>query len=185
MTLTRPDGAVYAGAFGLLLLCLGPRRLPARARAMAAFMGAAAATAGPYLVFRRLYFQDWMPNTYHAKVRPWLLEWEPSRVVELFESAAGRLAVLVALAILFLLGRALRRRAHPDRVALVLAVHLATAAAVYLVLPPDWMGEYRFATPFFLFLSWLTGHALAAAFEALRPVPGGWRSRCRWWRWSC
>jgi hypothetical protein len=36
-----------------------------------------------------------------------------------------------------------------------LGAHLAVASAVYVLLPPDWMGEHRFATLFVVFFWWL------------------------------
>ena len=86
---TRPEGAlVFASAIGAYAL-LGPARrwLAARSRAHDVDAGAAwregvvrlAALISPFVilvathyVFRRVYYGDWLPNTYYAKhVRPW------------------------------------------------------------------------------------------------------------------
>jgi hypothetical protein len=40
---------------------------------------------------------------------------------------------------------------------------LFISLVAYLVLPPDWMGEYRFATLFFLFFCWILGELGIAA----------------------
>ncbi len=172
VALTRPEGAAYLVAFALLLVLLSERR------AVLARLGLLALTAGcvagPYVMFRRLYFHDWVPNTFHAKVRPWLVSHDPDRLFDVLSSATGRLAPLVAALLAVALLTALRRRSSHDERFLVVGVHLATAAGLFLLLPPDWMGEYRFATPLFLFLFWLTGLALVTVLRAL--AGRGWRA---------
>jgi hypothetical protein len=49
----------------------------------------------------------------------------------------------------------------------VLLLYLALAGLAYLLLPPDWMAEFRFATAFFLFFAWLLGDIMAGLWEAL------------------
>jgi arabinofuranosyltransferase len=72
-TLTRPEGALVA------LVCIGWRLGTARGQAprwriLLAAAGPFALLAGAQLVFRILYYGDWLPNTFHARhVRPW---WE-------------------------------------------------------------------------------------------------------------
>jgi hypothetical protein len=166
IALTRPEGVAYLGAFACLLMVLGSRE--GWLRRLATFAFAAGTVVGPYLLFRQIYFRDWLPNTFYAKVRPELVSRDPSRVLELFSSATGRLAPFVVLALAAALLCAWRRRTSRDDACLVLGVYLATAGVVYVALPPDWMGEYRFATPFFLFLFWLTGFGLASLFRSLR-----------------
>jgi hypothetical protein len=166
VSLTRPEGAAYLGAFGCVLVLLGMRGRVIRR--LAAFVAGAGILVGPYLVFRRLYFHDWVPNTYHAKVRSWLVSDDPTRLMDLFWSATGRLTPIVGVVLVMALATALRRRSAEDHAFLVLSLYLATAATIYLILPPDWMGEFRFATPFFLFLFWLASLGLASVFRTLR-----------------
>ena len=54
------------------------------------------------------------------------------------------------------------------------SVYLAVATVAYLVLPLDWMGEYRFATAFLVFLYWSLGEMLHALQE-VEPSPPGLR----------
>jgi hypothetical protein len=171
-SLTRPEGVVYLGAFAFLIVFLSER--PATLRRLGAFTFAAGGVVTPYLVFRRLYFHDWVPNTFHAKVRLSLLSSDPGRLLELFASATGRLAPLVAALLAFALLAGLRHRSPHEGRCLVISIYLGTAAALYLLLPADWMGEYRFATAFFLFLFWLIGLALVTVFRTLRDR--GWRA---------
>ena len=67
-TLTRPDGLVIAAtAFGAAGLYLDARdRL--RARVIASWIGVYSLPVAIHLLFRRLYYGDWLPNTYYAKV---------------------------------------------------------------------------------------------------------------------
>jgi hypothetical protein len=60
-SLVRPETPLIAGA--LAIDRLATRGLAATAR----WIGVIAAIFGPFLVFRRLYFDSWLPNTYYAK----------------------------------------------------------------------------------------------------------------------
>ncbi len=72
-TLTRPDGLLIAlAALTTAGACLAARRrLNVRATAVSAAVFAV--LVGGHYVFRRLYYGDWLPNTYYAKVggRTW------------------------------------------------------------------------------------------------------------------
>ena len=157
LALTRPDAVVYAAAFPLLLASTrgasGAAARPTIA-SHARFALGFLPPWGGYLLFRRLYFGDWLPNTYHAKEHPSLLSLvDAAKLTDLLRAAAGRMA-LPAMALLFLGGGwAIAAGRAPARLRSVL-VHLALAAVAYLVMPVDWMGEHRFATPFFLFFAW-------------------------------
>jgi hypothetical protein len=167
LALTRPDAVVYAAAFPAVSFLARREGLAAwmRARVVPYLLGFAA-TFGTYLAFRRTYFGDWVPNTFHAKVRPWMLTLDGARLFEIATAAVGRLAgpVLVLIAVVALAGALGVVSAR--RVA-VLATYLLAAAATYVLMPPDWMGEYRFATAFFIFFYWALGEALAWAWTAL------------------
>lgn len=166
LALTRPDGAVYGAVLLALLLVLGGVGGGRRLRPLLEMAATAAAVAGPYLLFRRLYYGDWLPNSYYAKVQDELLERDPLRVLAPLADATGVLAPWLAAASAAALLRAALRRSPEDRPLCVLAAHLAAAAFVYVWLPPDWMGEHRFATPFFLYLYWLIGHSLGTLIDA-------------------
>ncbi len=180
IALTRPDGLVYAGLYPLLTLFAEGR--PVRMRPAATRIGlygvAFLLLFGGYLAFRGLYFGDLVPNTYHAKGGPTaemvsdLVTLRPPMVrdlVDLMRSAAGLGggAILVALLMsaAFLAGRRRLRWGHG-----ALLAFTACAAAAYLLLPRDWMEEYRFATPFYPFL-FATAALLAASLgEELLPA---------------
>jgi hypothetical protein len=53
----------------------------------------------------------------------------------------------------------------------VLFLYLGLATSVYLLMPPDWMGEYRFATAFFVFLYWSLGVVVSGLLRVSSPGP--------------
>ncbi|ATL28161.1 hypothetical protein [Streptomyces formicae] len=143
--LTRPDGAVLAGVYPLLLL-LTLRRGQLGPRARAAALGTAA-FAVPYALFiawRHLVFGRFVPNTAVAKA-------QELPDAELFGRTTGELLtfagwplVLVAAA---LIGIALTRPGMPRAALGAVALPLALTLCAFGILEPDWMGMYRFATP--------------------------------------
>ncbi len=72
----------------------------------------------------------------------------------------------LAAATLWLIAAGRYRREH-----MLLGVFLATSIAVYLALPSDWMKEYRFGTPFFLFIYAYAGQLAADAIRGMRAGP--------------
>ncbi|QEU94025.1 hypothetical protein [Streptomyces kanamyceticus] len=143
--LTRPDGAVLAGVYPLLLL-LTLRRGQLWPRARAAGLGTAA-FAVPYALFiawRHLVFGRLVPNTAVAKA-------QELPDAELFGRTTGELLtfagwplVLVAAA---LIAVALTRHGMPRAAIGAVVLPLALTLCAFGVLEPDWMGVYRFATP--------------------------------------
>jgi hypothetical protein len=135
---------------------------------IAIYGGGLVPVAGSYLAFRRLYFGDWVPNTYHAKDTPSLFfGFDPAKWTGLLEAAVGPLAIPASIAVaagaLWLFGRG-----KVDGRTASLAAHLVVAAAAYVLMPQDWMGEYRFATPFFIFFYWALAEALGRVAETAR-----------------
>jgi hypothetical protein len=173
IAMTRPDGLVFAALYPLLTVAL--RRSGALGRLIR--YGAALATIlGGFLLFRWTYFGQLFPNTYFAKGGPSpeayldLLTLQPpmmGKVFDLFESVAERGNVLLLAALVigtaFLIGARRFRWGHG-----VLLAFAYLGAAPYLLLPHDWMPEFRFATPFFPFL-YAYGVALAASLGELLP----------------
>jgi hypothetical protein len=162
LALTRPDAVVYAAAYPLVLLAFARRE---GAHRLVGRLARVASTLLPlplgYGAFRVLYFRDWVPNTYHAKDKPSLLSLlDTAKLLDLVLSLAGPLTlaavVLVVVALVVVRPAPMaRRRQH------VLLLYLGLATAVYMMMPADWMGEYRFATAFFVFACWYAGEVLA------------------------
>jgi hypothetical protein len=176
LALTRPDAVVYAVVYPLALaVALRTAGLAAFRRRALRYGGCCGALVAAYELFRYAYFGDWVPNTFHAKVRASLLSFGIDRFVGLVTSATGLLAPVVVALLGWGLTLLFRQRVLGLR-RVVLLLHLVLAVAVYWVLPPDWMGEYRFATAFFLFFFWLLGDVLAGLFDGLATA----RSPVRW-----
>lgn len=175
LALTRPDGILFAGLYPLLTLTTGKGRWGRILRYAAVF----ALLLGGFLLFRWSYFGDLYPNTYYAKGGPNakvyldLLTLQPrmaAKAFELFESVAGPGNVLLPAALLagtaFLIGR--RRFEWKHGVPLAFAYF---GAVPFLLLPFDWMEEYRFGTPFFPFLYAYAVTLAASLGEMLFPDP--------------
>lgn len=142
--LTRPDGLVYVFAFPLAaLLVTGWRDRRRAAAPVAVAVGAFAVPALAYLLWRTAVFGDWLPTTARAKEQGLPSPSSVSRPGELLLYAGWLTAVLVVAAVALTLAR--RSAVRPVLVALLAPLFLAVVA--FAVLAPDWMGQYRFATP--------------------------------------
>jgi hypothetical protein len=174
LAMTRPDGAVFAVLYPLLRLTSGRRGALGR---IVRYGVALAAVLGGFLLFRWTYFGQLFPNTYFAKGGPSpeayldLLTLQPpmmGKIFDLFGSVAGRGNVLLLAALVagtaFLIGARRFRWGHG-----VLLASAYVGAAPYLLLPHDWMPEYRFATPFFPFV-YAYGIALAVSLLEMLPA---------------
>ncbi len=153
LALTRPEGMLFAVLFPLALVFSSTRRLAP----LGPYLAALALPVAAHLAMRLAWFGAWLPNTYAAKGGPTLdtlvrLATLDTPLVHsaftLFRATLGAPGPWIALgslaAIAYLAGRrALRRET------LFLFGAALFGALPYLLLPPDWMPELRFATPFF------------------------------------
>jgi hypothetical protein len=157
LALTRPDALVYSTVFPLAcLLRFEPWTTRRLGKYALAYGISFAAPAGAYAIFRRLYFHEWLPNTYYAKPGVSLHALREAADLEgpgaalLAHLARGILpafSVVVMLVPAAALVWAARSWNEPTaRKALLLCFFLLLAFFSYMVLPQDWMGEYRFAT---------------------------------------
>jgi hypothetical protein len=172
IALTRPEGVIYVVLYPLLTLAarkIDRSHLRAAAGRLAVYAIAFAVPFGLHFAFRVLYFQDVVPNTYYAKGEMGsgdlfaTLTLEPARaakLLNLMRSVAGPAGPLLLLALVaalaWLLGRGRLRWGHS-----ALFAFAALPGFAYLLLPDDWMTEYRMATPFFPFF-----YALVALLAA-------------------
>lgn len=165
--LTRPDGLVYAVAYPVAVLLVA-RREPVRGLVAVALSSVAFAVPyGLYLAYRWATFGAWLPTTAVAKSQGLPTPAGFAKVGDLVDYA-GWLAVLVGAV---LVGAGLARGAvardpATRRALLLLLVPLGLAVAAFGVLVPDWMIQYRFATPV-----WVLG-ALVVALAAVEVVGG-------------
>jgi len=167
VTLTRPDGILFFPAYPLALLVVWlaeRKRFQTRSvmTNLLLYTGAFAAVFAGLLVFRLLYFGDLLPNTYYAKGGPSLrdvaslMALRPrmvSRIQAPMTSVAGPFGNLVLVGLIVLTVHLISTKRFA-REHVVLASFLAFAAFDYLLLPDDWMTEFRFATPFIFFFFW-------------------------------
>ncbi len=153
--LTRPDGAIYILSLPVILLTtfnvFNKAKFIHAGKSIFGFAGAFALTYGSYFVFRLAYFGSMHPNTYYAKggLRPSM-----RNPHQLLNSLFGvDLWIPFGIIMLVLLANAYRRSKPQWRqhVALWNLVFLALIA--FGLMPSDWMGEFRFATPFFVLLA--------------------------------
>jgi hypothetical protein len=158
IALTRPEGIVYVIVHPAIAMVAEWQRGPG-AVARILLRGAQVATGfvpvlGVYLAFRLAWFGDWAPNTMHAKEGASLSSLiSPGKFGTLLEGAFGDAGWLMFAALLGSLAvLAYQRRLELRTV--VLVSYTALAAALFLILPNDWMGEFRFGTPFFVLAFW-------------------------------
>ena len=175
--LTRPDALIYAAAFPLLLglTQYANRSSEVRMRAaksLAVYAVAFIAMYGLFLAFRWAYFGELLPNTYWVKTPADGASDLPSYSWGCFSRAVSLTGVLLAGPFFFIVpALALRRLLHriqPEH--LVLFVLLALSVLQYALLPQDWMGEYRFATPFVLFATVGAGLLVAGTLELIESI---------------
>jgi hypothetical protein len=144
LCLTRPEGGLYAGGLLAALISLRSERAPlfrAGAIAGATFVG--------QVVFRRIYYGEWIPNSVAAKLNPDLSVVEQSvDYLAQYLSASGYLFVALVAAGIF---SSLRRR-RP-----VVPILVSCSMIAVLVSGGDYMWGYRYITQTAVI------HAIAAA----------------------
>lgn len=162
--MTRPEGVLFAAAplclwgFGWIIARKRPER-PA-VRSAVTYASTFVAAYGGFILFRLLYFKELMPNTYYAKGGPTagdlfgaltLQPYMVGRLTFLMKGAAGVLGGLLGISVVCMCGCLIAmRKFSRHHGAWVLFTGLG--ALSYLLMPPDWMGEHRFATAFMTFL---------------------------------
>ena len=164
MTLTRPDGIVYGWVFPALLVALhwgsDRHRIKECARQLTAYLVTIVAIMGLVTTTRLAYFGLWLPHTYYVKGGPSLEDlWLAVTLQQGYLEKCHLLLVsvfgvhlwyvipgLTIVAFWACFGKRANRRPR-----LPLLMMMFTSYMVFMVLPNDWMREYRFATPFLAF----------------------------------
>jgi hypothetical protein len=183
IAMTRPDGILYAGIYPVLRLIIGRRKHSAILANLSSYVLTFVVVFGVFLAFRWVYYGDILPNTYYAKTgfpidylkhTLTMLTFQPPMVNELRNLAASVAgpfgdAALVAW-IVMMVGILISKRFARGH--LVLFTFLVVALFIHLLLPPDWMAEYRFATPFFVLLYLQAGMLIDAFLQTLKLKAG-------------
>jgi len=162
LALTRPDGVVYALVYPVgLTLNGGPFRLEPFLKSLSRYGVTFVLPFGSYLIFRRLYFGDWLPNTYYAKQQismvglSGLLHMGGSgtlRFSDLCDAILPFFPIFFVIVVFGAMGIVITmKERHAARGLILVGMFVAVSFATYLILPPDWMREYRFATVAFPF----------------------------------
>ena len=158
-TLTRPEGALFAGIVGLGL-ALENQRGRAGLRPVLRFGLGYALPIAAHVLWRHSYYGDWLPNTFRAKVPGAWLE-QGLAYLGLYEREYHALA-FVPFALLAFLGQ---RRREAGLIAVMLAAYLGYVLAV-----GGDRFEFRFLVVVLPHFTWLVVEGLSAL--ALRPVGG-------------
>lgn len=156
VALTRPDGAAFFFGWPIAVMLArlrfmegNSKNLPGR---LMAYTACFLCLFGGYLTFRLLYFGDFVPNTAHAKARDMfaftksVIGRRARHVIAFVRSLGGIATFPILVATGLFVAHALLRRTLNTALA-VLALFFAVSFGVFMVLPPDWMKEFRFATP--------------------------------------
>jgi len=171
IALTRPDGLVYAGLFPLALVIDRPGKVIRKFSGetlshLAVYAAVWLVSYGGFILFRLLYFGRILPNTAYAKGGPKLSQVIPALTLQnaylekfqqLSQSVWGFKLWLVLPAVLLVMATLWLARDENRRRNIILLLMTFWGYFVFMIMPNDWMGEYRFATPFFVFYLMLTG----------------------------
>ena len=142
--LTRPDGAIYVATYPLVVLVLLRRDTLKRGLAgIAMAVAAFGLPFGAYVTWRFLEFGRLVANTAVAKAQDVPEVGQLNRAADLVEYA-GALAVLLFMVVV---GLAMARSSRWREGLCALLVPLGLALVAYAVMEPDWMSQFRFATP--------------------------------------
>jgi hypothetical protein len=134
LALDRPEGAIYAL---LPLVTVRERKF------LGPYIAVAAAICVGFLAFRVATFGDWLPNTYYAKAASSL---RPFNVLLLTNDLlAGPFGLAPVMLALFLLAYP---QARTDNQLWPPLAFMALAGGTFVLMPPDWMPDRRFATAF-------------------------------------
>ncbi|HEX4704748.1 MAG TPA: hypothetical protein VH352_21645 [Pseudonocardiaceae bacterium] len=142
--LTRPDGLIYAAAYPLVVL-VQIRRPTARrgARAVAVAAGAFLVIFGVYLTWRYLEFGRLTSLPTIAKGQAPPDTTTLGRASDLLQYIGALPGIVLAV----LIGMTMVRPSVLRGAMISFLVPLVLAVVAYSVLEPDWMGQFRFATP--------------------------------------
>jgi hypothetical protein len=142
--LTRPDGVIYLAAFPLVAaMALTRQTLRGYVRACLVAVAAFTVPVATYVGWRILTFGDYLPNTARAKKQGLPMVADLDKPGHLL-SYTGWLTALLGIAVVAV---ALAGRSRERQVIGAVLVPLGLAVVSFVVLRPDWMVQYRFATP--------------------------------------
>lgn len=164
-TLTRPDGVVFAAVAGGAWALDVQRRRRGLGPVMA-WAGVYALPVAVHVLWRRAYYGEWVPNTFHAKVSGF--RWEDGAHYLAYFATSYQLPLLVGLAVVAVAVRRGFREGLFSAVIGVVALYLASIGGDFL--------EFRFLVPLMPYLYWLMADGVRVLREQAVRAP-----RRRWW----
>ncbi|ASR37554.1 hypothetical protein BAY61_23975 [Prauserella marina] len=163
--LTRPEGLIYAGVYPLVVLGrLNKQILGSSIKHVLVSTAAFGVPVGAYFLWRHAEFGRWLSSPSIAKRQGIPALEDLTRPGELIAYAGAPAALL---AVVFI-GMAVARPSPLRRGLLTLLVPLGLAVIAYAVLEPDWMAQFRFATPIWVLGALTSVLAAGAAFRNAR-----------------
>lgn len=142
--LTRPDAVLYAAAYPVVALLLVTRPTVRRTLwSVPLSIGVFAVPFGGYLAWRHSEFGQLLPNTAIAKAQSVPTVSSLAKATDLVAYVGWPLVVVAVVCV----GAALARASRARTGLVALLVPLGLAVLSFAVLIPDWMAQFRFATP--------------------------------------
>jgi hypothetical protein len=151
--LTRPEGIIYGWLYPVAIVRSFRRY---NFRALTIYVTVALLTNFPYLLIRLLYFGDLLPTSYYAKGGPGLDTFvalvllKPvmlTRMIGVLADLVGPLSPWMPFAVIAVCSWSVSRGTWTSTHS-VLGLVALTSLAGFLLLPPDWMPDYRYGTAF-------------------------------------
>lgn len=150
--LTRPDGILYASVFPAFAFIdfLSDKTLRKKIyNSLFLYVGVFALVFGSYMFFRYFYFGDIFPNTYYAKggaVSLSIFGWLTKISALLISIGINKYFFVIVFStfIYFCINKNIPKKLWGVIITLLISL------LIYILLPSDWMPEFRFATPFFV-----------------------------------
>jgi hypothetical protein len=178
VSLTRPEGILFWVAYPAVLVAFteGSRsRQGQKRRTIVTYCLASGFVLGGYMLFRTAYFHEWAAMAYYVK--PVKLRQSLADVImlqvpayanfqTLMTAALGPLGNIVAVVICGISLHLANVGKWRYRLG-VIGIFTLIAALAFMLMPPDWMGEYRFAT---FFIPCFYVYAVIIAYDFARSL---------------
>ncbi|MGP8321658.1 MAG: hypothetical protein ACT6FE_04965 [Methanosarcinaceae archaeon] len=161
--LTRPDGIIYSLIFPIYLLYLllfSKLKIKDVLRSILSYTSTVILLIGAFILFRYSYFNEFYPNTYYAKGGPtipvlikslFLQDTYLTKMQVLVSSLFGDYFWLITISIITLSATILiLQKIKRDNI-VILLLFSYVSLLIHIIMPNDWMGEFRFATLFIIF----------------------------------
>jgi hypothetical protein len=171
--LTRPDGMIFAVSFPLVVLLLMTKdTIRASVVSVVVSLLSFGMPFGAFLLWRHAEFGRWVSNTAAAKSQPLKVDAETVTAFNNISGLAGYIGVVGTLVALVIIGCNLGTASDFRRRLVGALVPLVLAIFAFGFLAPDWMAQFRFATPI-----WTVGALVVTACAYRLFATGGLRIR--------